>query len=74
MKLVKRTTLHSQEDASNRVYEINLCQIANQRYVVNFRYGKRGGSLKEGTKTVQAVPVKEAQKVFDKLIEQKKKK
>ncbi|OKH36325.1 hypothetical protein NIES2101_37080 [Calothrix sp. HK-06] len=74
MKLVKRTTLHHQEGTSNRVYEVDLCQIANQRYVVNFRHGKRGGNLKEGTKTIQAVPLEEAQKVFDKLIEQKRKK
>ncbi|RUT05633.1 hypothetical protein DSM106972_036400 [Dulcicalothrix desertica PCC 7102] len=74
MKLVKRTTLHHQEGTSNRVYEVDLCQIANQRYVVNFRYSKHGANLKEGTKTVQAVPLEEAQKVFDKLIEQKQKK
>ncbi|BDA69388.1 WGR [Calothrix sp. PCC 7716] len=74
MKLVKRTTLHHQEGTSNRVYEVDLCQIANQRYVVNFRYGKRGGNLKEGTKTIQTIPLEEAQKVFDKLIEQKQKK
>ncbi len=71
MKLIKRTTLGYQEGRSDKVYEVDLCQTGEDRYVVNFRYGRRGTNLKEGTKTVAAVPLTEAQRVFDKLVASK---
>ncbi|MFQ4140625.1 WGR domain-containing protein [Chlorogloeopsis sp. ULAP02] len=74
MKLEKRTTLHFQEGSSDKVYEVDLCQVSEGRYVVNFRYGRRGSNLKEGTKTTQALPLQEAQRVFNKLVEEKTKK
>lgn len=74
MQLIKRTTLHYQEGTSDKVYEVDLCQIGENRYVVNFRYGRRGANLKEGVKTTEAVPLAEAQKVFDKLVGEKTKK
>ncbi|NJK73456.1 MAG: WGR domain-containing protein [Microcoleus sp. SU_5_6] len=43
-------------------------------YSVNFRYGRRGANLKEGTKTDTAVPLTQAEKVFDKLVAEKVKK
>ena len=73
MKLIKRTTLHYQEGTSDKVYEVDLCQI-EQAYVVNFRYGRRGTTLKEGVKTTQPVPEAEAQKVFNQLVSSKVKK
>ena len=39
--------------------------------MVNYRYGKRGGNLREGAETVAAVPLAEAQKVFDRLVRSK---
>ncbi len=74
MKLAKRVTLHYQAGNSNKVYEVDLCQISDDKYLVNFRYGKRGKNLKEGSKTIQAVSLVEAEKIFDKLIADKKKK
>jgi predicted DNA-binding WGR domain protein len=74
MKLIKRTTLHYQEGTSDKVYEVDLCQIEQDRYVVNFRYGRRGTTLKEGVKTTQPVPEAEAQKVFNQLVASKVKK
>jgi predicted DNA-binding WGR domain protein len=68
MKLIKRTTLIYQAGSSDKVYEVDLCQTGENRYLVNFRYGRRGTNLKEGTKTVQALPLAEAQRVFDKLV------
>jgi predicted DNA-binding WGR domain protein len=68
MQLIKRTTLIYQQGSSDKIYEIDLCQLGD-RYVVNFRYGKRGTTLKEGAKTIQPVAQNEAQKVFDKLVE-----
>ncbi|WP_272819197.1 WGR domain-containing protein [Scytonema hofmannii] len=71
---MKRITLHCQEGTSDKVYEVDLCQINEGRYVVNFRYGRRGTNLKEGTKTTQPVSLAEAEKAFDKLVAEKTKK
>ena len=49
MKLIKRKTLHYQKDSSDKVYEVDLCEVAEDKYLVNFRYGRRGANLKEGT-------------------------
>lgn len=74
VKLARRVYLHYQAGNSDKVYEVDLCQIAEDKYLVNFRYGKRGKNLKEGSKTVQAVSLAEAEKIFNKLVADKKKK
>ncbi|WP_245876134.1 WGR domain-containing protein [Tychonema bourrellyi] len=74
MKLIKRTALYFQDDRSDKVYEVDLCQVGENLYLVNFRYGRRGANLKEGTKTDTAVPLAQAEKVFDKLVAEKVKK
>ncbi len=74
MQLIKRTILHYQEGTSDKIYEVDLCQTGEDRYVVNFRYGRRGATLKEGVKTEQPVPLAQAQKAFDKLVAEKVKK
>ena len=55
MKLVKQTKLVFVEGRSEKVYEIDLCEVGTNQFVVNFRYGKRGGPLKDGSKTVAPV-------------------
>src|SRR5579883_550796 len=74
MTLIQRTTLHYQEGTSNKIYEVDLCQIDEGYYVVNFRYGRSGTKLKEGTKTTEAVPLAQAQQIFKKLVGEKTKK
>jgi predicted DNA-binding WGR domain protein len=74
MQLIQRKTLVYQEGRSDKVYEVDLCQVGTDRFVVNFRYGRRGGTLKEGSETVAAVPQTEAQRVFDRLVNSKIKK
>jgi predicted DNA-binding WGR domain protein len=74
MKLIKQTILLFQEGRSDKVYEIDLCEVGQNRYVVNFRYGRRGSDLKEGAKTTSAVPLAEAEKVFATLVAEKTKK
>lgn len=73
MKLIKQIRLFFQEGNSDKVYEIDLCQVGDG-YVVNFRYGRRGASLKEGTKTIFPVDLAEAEKVFSALEQEKRKK
>jgi HEAT repeat protein len=74
LKLVKQVLLFFQEGSSDKVYEIDLCETSAHEYLVNFRYGRRGSALKEGTKTIFPVPLSEAEKVFDALEQEKRKK
>ncbi|WP_295615105.1 WGR domain-containing protein [Chamaesiphon sp. GL140_3_metabinner_50] len=71
MQLIQRKTLTYQAGNSDKVYEVDLAEVATDRYMVNYRYGKRGGTLREGAETVAAVPLAEAQKVFDRLVRSK---
>ncbi|WP_128331903.1 WGR domain-containing protein [Apibacter sp. HY039] len=64
MKLVKISKLYFNEGNSNKVYEIELLELTASEYLVNFRYGKRGSRLKEGTKTPEVVSHNEAEKIF----------
>ena len=71
MKLVKQTRLVFTSGRSDKVYEVDLCEVGANRFVVNFRYGKRGATLKDGSKTVAPVSRDEAERTFDKLVRSK---
>ena len=74
MKLIKQTQLHFQDNKSDKIYEVDLCAVGNDTYLVNFRYGRRGLQLREGTKTDLPVSLEEAEKLFKKLVDSKTKK
>lgn len=74
MKLIKQTQLYFQNEKSDKVYEVDLCETTSGLFLVNFRYGRRGQSLREGTKTDQPVELFKAEKIFDKLVAEKTKK
>ena len=74
MKLIKQTVLSFRRGRSDKVYEVDLCEVGPDRYVVNFRYGRRGSNLKEGSKTPFPVALAEAEREFDKLVASKTKK
>ena len=65
MKLIKQKTLYFSEGKSDKVYEVDLYESEQDLYVVNFRYGRRGSNLREGTKTVFSVDYAEAEQIFD---------
>lgn len=73
MKLIKQKTLYFAEGKSDKVYEVDLCE-SQDLFVVNFRYGRRGSNLREGTKTVFPVSLEEAETIYTKLIDSKVKK
>ena len=73
MKLVCQTKLHFKEGNSDKVYEVDLCENGG-KYLVNFRYGRSGAELKEGTKTTSSVELAEAEKIFQKLVDEKTRK
>jgi predicted DNA-binding WGR domain protein len=71
MQIIQRTTLLYQAGSSAKVYEIDLCQVGDNRYVVNSRYGKQGTVLKENSETVTAVSLEQAQRLLDRLVSAK---
>ncbi|NIG56298.1 WGR domain-containing protein [Chitinophaga sp. Cy-1792] len=74
MKFVRNVKLFFREGNSDKTYEIDLCELAPDQYVVNFRYGKRGAALKEGTKTTSPVNLASATTIFDALEKEKRSK
>lgn len=64
MRLIRQSFLWFKEGNSDKVYEIDLCEVGGGKYVVNFRYGRRGAVLKEATKTPVPVSLEEAEKIF----------
>jgi hypothetical protein len=72
MRLVRQVSLYFKENNSDKVYEIDLCSVGNNSYVVNFRYGRRGTLLKEGTKTPDPVSLYKAEEIFASLESEKR--
>ena len=71
MKLVRQSRLHFQEGNSDKVYEVDLCEAGEGEYLVNFRYGRRGARLREGTKTPFPESLAKAEAIFTKLVNSK---
>lgn len=71
MKLIRQVNLYLKKGTTDKVYEIDLCEVGKDKFVVNFRFGKRGTKLRNGTKTILPVSEKKAEQVFDKLVESK---
>ena len=63
-------SLYFNQGSSDKEYHIQLQEV-DGGYIVNFQYGRRGSSLKAGTKTPAPVSLPEAQKIYDKLINSK---
>lgn len=71
MKLVKSTKLFFMQGTSDKVYEVDLCEQQSDdidRYWVNFRYGRRGSRLREGTKTPTPVDLAQAEAIFNSVV------
>lgn len=71
MRLIKQVSLEYREGKSDKVYEVDLCEVASDQFVVNFRYGRRGSTLRDGTKTPAPVAQADAEQIFEKLVASK---
>jgi len=60
-------TLFYRQEKSDKVYKASL-EEKDGNYVVHFAYGRRGATLKTGTKTQTPVPYEKAKKIYDKLV------
>lgn len=71
MKVVRSVRLWMKEGRSDKIYEVDLVDLEradDARYLVNFRYGRRGTSLRDGTKTSSPVARANAEKLFDSVV------
>jgi len=71
VKLIRQTKLSYQKGTSDKVYEIDLCEAGEGEFIVNFRYGRRGAALREGTKTPFPETRAKAEEIFSKLAAEK---
>jgi len=69
-KVVESADLYYQEGTSDKVYYATL-EETTSGYVVNFSYGRRGSTLKTGTKTPSACSHADALKVYGSLVREK---
>lgn len=74
VKLIQRITLGFKSGSSDKVYIVELHQAGNNRFLVNFEYGRRGQALQTGTKTSSPVSERQARSIFDRLVDEKKRK
>jgi len=74
VRLVQNIQLFFREGKSDKVYEVDLCEVGPNQFVVNFRYGRRGSKLREGTRTSSPVSRDEAVAIYNDLVVSKTKK
>ncbi len=74
MRLIEQTVLEFREGTSDKVYEVDLCEAGEGEFLVNFRYGRRGARLQEGTKTVFPESRERATALYQALVNEKMRK
>lgn len=70
-KTHQQVSLYYSEGGSDKVYHAQIQEV-DGGFVVNFQYGRRGSSLQCGSKTSTPVDFGKAQKVFDKVVAEKR--
>lgn len=70
MATKKSASLYFQEGSSDKEYHLQLEEVKGG-HVVNFQYGRRGGTLQKGTKTLVPVSIGAAEQIYDKLYREK---
>lgn len=66
------TRLHYQGGTSDKIYEVSIVPAASRAaYNVHFAYGRRGSTLKTGVKNSYPVAEAEAQRIHDRLVQEK---
>ena len=70
MRVIEQARLWFREGTSDKLYEVDLVEVATGQYVVNFRFGRRGTALKDGTKTPLPLALDRARAVYQKLVDE----
>jgi hypothetical protein len=63
VRVIEQTLLALREGNVDKVFEIDLVEVATGQHVVNFRHGRRGAVLADGTKTPSPVPLARARSI-----------
>jgi bifunctional non-homologous end joining protein LigD len=63
-------SLHYCEGPFDKVYHAAI-EPQGEGYLVTFAYGRRGQTLNTGTKTTRPVPLDQAERIFEKLVQSK---
>jgi hypothetical protein len=71
VRVIEQARLWFREGTSDKVYEVDLVELVAGQYVVNFRFGRRGTALKDGTKTPLPVDANKARSIYQKLVDEK---
>lgn len=66
----EQASLYFSEGSSDKEYHAQIIE-ANDGFLVNFQYGRRGAALTAGSKTASPLPYEAAKKTFDKLVKEK---
>lgn len=71
--MVRSESLYFKEGTSDKEYHIQITQVhpAVSEYLVNFQYGRRGNTLKSGSKTEAPVTLGEAEAIYDLVVREK---
>ena len=64
-------TLYFKQGSSDKVYNASLEEVEDNRFVVNFAYGRRGATLTTGTKTKSPLGYDSARNIYNKLVKSK---
>jgi len=70
---MKKVTLYFNQGGSDKVYQAAIEKV-DGGFMVNFAYGKRGSTLRTGSKTSLPVEEDKATKIFNALVKNKKSK
>lgn len=70
---MKNISLYFKEGSSDKEYHVQMVK-SGKGVVVNFQYGRVGNALQTGTKTPEPVSEEEAEKIYNKLVAEKKRK
>jgi len=68
--MVKSITLFFSNGSSDKVYKASIEETLGGR-LVNFAYGRKGSTLRTGTKTQSPVTPEKAEAIYDKLVKSK---
>lgn len=67
----QQISLYYKDGGSDKVYHAQI-EPKDSGFIVNFQYGKRNTTLSTGCKTPSPVSIEEAEKIYNKLVKEKK--
>lgn len=73
MRLIRQYVLQfsTGNQGKAKVFEVDLCGVGAGRFVVNYRYGRSGHVLRDGTRTLSPVSADAADRELEQLLNEK---